>query len=135
MCITLMYVQALISSKAFVVVVPPPALGQQATNPLSQPDSRRESWHQSRRPYRSLEIVESIRQCLLPRYALGDDDIDLDGAITNARKNLAEGKSPGAGLESAYDQADAAFADLIMTSVDDQGVSLDAEVSQSFTQN
>eukprot|EP00904_Undaria_pinnatifida_P001498 jgi/Undpi1/11349/HiC_scaffold_30.g13646.m1 len=54
-----------------------------------------------------------------------DDDIDLDMAIANARADLAEGRSPGAGLESAFDQADAAFADLIVTSVDDQGVTLD----------
>lgn len=38
------------------------------------------------------------------------------------------GTSPGAGLESAFDQADAAFADLIVTSVDSQGVDLDDEV-------
>ena len=56
------------------------------------------------------------------------DDIDLDTAMANARANLAEGRSPGAGLESAFDQADAAFADLIVTSVDDQGVTLDDQV-------
>lgn len=39
-----------------------------------------------------------------------------------------QGTSPGAGLESAFDQADAAFADLIVTSVDSQGVSLEDEV-------
>ena len=48
--------------------------------------------------------------------------------MANARANLAEGRSPGAGLESAFDQADAAFADLIVTSVDDQGVTLDDQV-------
>ena len=57
-----------------------------------------------------------------------DGDIDLNKAMTNARVNLAEGRSPGAGLESAFDQADAAFADLIVTSVDDQGLNLDDEV-------
>lgn len=57
------------------------------------------------------------------------DDIDLSKAMANARSNLAEGKSPGAGLESAFDQADAAFADLIVTSMDDQGLTLDEEVS------
>ena len=57
-----------------------------------------------------------------------DGDIDLNKAIANARTNLAEGRSPGAGLESAFDQADAAFADLIVTSVDQQGLNLDDEV-------
>lgn len=57
-----------------------------------------------------------------------DGDIDLERAIENARANLAAGKSPGAGLESAYDQADAAFADLIVTSVDDQGITLEEKV-------
>lgn len=56
-------------------------------------------------------------------------DIDLEQAMKNARANLKEGRSPGAGLESAFDQADAAFADLIVTSVDDQGIVLDDEVS------
>lgn len=58
----------------------------------------------------------------------GADDIDLERAMENARANLKEGRSPGAGLESAFDQADAAFADLIVTSVDDQGITLDDEV-------
>lgn len=57
-----------------------------------------------------------------------DGDIDLNKAIANARTNLAEGRSPGAGLESAFDQADAAFADLVVTSVDQQGLNLDDEV-------
>ncbi|CAN0035693.1 unnamed protein product [Ectocarpus sp. 13 AM-2016] len=46
-----------------------------------------------------------------------------------------EGTSPGAGLESAFDQADAAFADLIVTSVDDQGVTLDDEEMQELAQS
>lgn len=58
----------------------------------------------------------------------GADNIDLERAMKNARANLKEGRSPGAGLESAFDQADAAFADLIVTSVDDQGITLDDEV-------
>lgn len=48
--------------------------------------------------------------------------------MKNARANLAEGRSPGAGLESAYDQADAAFADLIVTSVDERGINLEDQV-------
>lgn len=110
------------------MVVPPLALDQQAANPKWKPYSRRES-HQLFRLRRQFETVESIQQPLLPRYAMGDDDttIDLEGAMAAARRNLEERKSPGAGLESAYDQATAAFADLILTSVDDQGVSLDTE--------
>ena len=57
-------------------------------------------------------------------------DIDLDTAMANARVNMAEGRSPGAGLESAFDQAEAAFADLIVTSVDDQGITLDDQVTE-----
>ncbi|CAM9614479.1 unnamed protein product [Ectocarpus sp. 8 AP-2014] len=63
------------------------------------------------------------------------DDIDLSSAMANARANLAAGTSPGAGLESAFDQADAAFADLIVTSVDDQGVTLDDEEVQELAQS
>lgn len=50
--------------------------------------------------------------------------------MANARVNMAEGRSPGAGLESAFDQAEAAFADLIVTSVDDQGITLDDQVTE-----
>ncbi|CAM9176668.1 unnamed protein product [Pylaiella littoralis] len=57
----------------------------------------------------------------------GDGVIDLNSAMANARANLAAGTSPGAGLESAFDQADAAFADLIVTSIDSQGIGLDDE--------
>lgn len=45
---------------------------------------------------------------------------------------IATGTSPGAGLESAFDQADAAFADLIVTSIDSQGIGLDDEVGMPF---
>lgn len=48
--------------------------------------------------------------------------------IASSRTLPPPGTSPGAGLESAFDQADAAFADLIVTSVDSQGVDLDDEV-------
>lgn len=95
MCITSIHVHILLS-KAFVVVVPPLALDQQAANPKWKPYSRRES-HQLFRLRRQFETVESIQQPLLPRYAMGDDDttIDLEGAMAAARRNLEERKSPG----------------------------------------
>ncbi|CAM9167010.1 unnamed protein product [Hapterophycus canaliculatus] len=55
--------------------------------------------------------------------------------MQNARANLAAGTSPGAGLESAFDQADAAFADLIVTSIDDQGVTLNDEDVQELAKS
>lgn len=78
--------------------------------------------------------VDNHRSGALSATCGGSDDIDLEKAMANARVNLAEGKSPGAGLDSAFDQADAAFADLIVTSVDDQGIDLDEEVTQDRTQ-
>ncbi|CAM9329820.1 unnamed protein product [Choristocarpus tenellus] len=56
-----------------------------------------------------------------------DGDIDLKKAISDARNNLAEGTSPGAGLEDPFAQADAAYADLIVTSIDSQGLDLSEE--------
>ena len=43
-------------------------------------------------------------------------------AMANARKNLAEGTSPGAGLASSEDQANAAFADMLVVSSDNARV-------------
>jgi hypothetical protein len=51
----------------------------------------------------------------LRRAASGD--INLETALANARANLEAGVSPGAGLATADEQADAAYADLILTSV------------------
>jgi hypothetical protein len=44
-------------------------------------------------------------------------DIDLEKGLINARQNIDRGESPGAGLPTAYEQSDAAYADLILTSV------------------
>jgi hypothetical protein len=44
-----------------------------------------------------------------------------------ARACEASGMSPGAGLSSAEDQAEAAFADMINTTVDVTGEALDAD--------
>ncbi|KAG5188825.1 hypothetical protein JKP88DRAFT_25051 [Tribonema minus] len=60
------------------------------------------------------------------RHAVGGD-IELAKALDNARRNLEEGKSPGAGLATAEEQADAAYADLILTSVDQKHLSLGDE--------
>lgn len=43
---------------------------------------------------------------------------DLKKAMLNARKNLESNSSPGAGLATADEQSDAAYADLINTSMD-----------------
>ena len=46
------------------------------------------------------------------------DLIDLRSGIKNARDNLEAKTSPGAGLATAEEQAEAAYADLIVTSID-----------------
>jgi hypothetical protein len=51
------------------------------------------------------------------RRAADSGDINLEAALANARANLEAGVSPGAGLATADEQADAAYADLILTSV------------------
>jgi hypothetical protein len=51
------------------------------------------------------------------RKAANSGDINLESALANARANLEAGVSPGAGLATADEQADAAYADLILTSV------------------
>ena len=48
---------------------------------------------------------------------------DLIKAMENARNSSKKFKSPGAGLPTAEEQADAAFGDLINTSMDQQGMS------------
>lgn len=53
----------------------------------------------------------------------------LLSTLISCTYSIVTGTSPGAGLESAFDQADAAFADLIVTSIDSQGIGLDDEVS------
>jgi len=56
----------------------------------------------------------------------------LEFAMSNARKNSLEGLSPGAGLMTAEEQAEAAFADLINTSLDgaDRNALTGAEISE-----
>jgi hypothetical protein len=44
--------------------------------------------------------------------------------MADARKCAAAGLSPGAGLATAEEQSDAAYADLINTSVDQRGLDL-----------
>lgn len=53
-----------------------------------------------------------------------DNEISVD-AFRNARKNLDEKSSPGAGLETADEQAQAAYADLIITTFDQRGINED----------
>jgi len=42
--------------------------------------------------------------------------------MSNARENAKQGLSPGAGLATADEQSDAAYADLINTSMDQKGI-------------
>ncbi|CAM9741290.1 unnamed protein product, partial [Heterosigma akashiwo] len=51
----------------------------------------------------------------------------LQAAMENARKNQEAGYSPGAGLKTADEQSDAAYADLINTCIDQQGISLSSD--------
>lgn len=48
----------------------------------------------------------------------GRDSPSLEISLQSARESLEAGVSPGAGLETADEQAEAAFADLILTSLD-----------------
>ena len=45
-----------------------------------------------------------------------DEDKEMQKALQNARDCVAKGVSPGAGLD-AFESADAAYADLILTSM------------------
>lgn len=61
---------------------------------------------------------QSLRmQMMMMSVRDGDDDI-IVRAMKNARDNEGSGTSPGAGLPTADEQADAAYADLINTSMD-----------------
>jgi len=57
----------------------------------------------------------------------------IQKALRDARQNLSDGKSPGAGLESIEDQAAAAYADLINTSMGFDG-DLSEEDAEGFAQ-
>lgn len=107
-----------------------------AGNSFLQPPTRSPRGHPQKRAGLSLldsqDSMERKRE-ILRCTTQGSDDIDLRNGMMNARANLAEGRSPGAGLESAYDQADAAYADLIVTSVDNQGIALGEEVCSCAT--
>mmetsp|Transcript_29238 Transcript_29238/g.49070 ORF Transcript_29238/g.49070 Transcript_29238/m.49070 type:complete len:164 (-) Transcript_29238:1284-1775(-) len=53
------------------------------------------------------------------------DDLEKENtrvAMENARKSYQSGLSPGAGLATADEQAEAAYADLINTSMDQRGI-------------
>eukprot|EP01041_Mallomonas_annulata_P003328 gene3328-6586_t len=53
----------------------------------------------------------------------GGVEDDLKRAMENARKSASSSLSPGAGLLTADEQAEAAFGDLINTSMDQRGIS------------
>lgn len=49
-------------------------------------------------------------------------DVKLTESMKNARECESKGLSPGAGLATADEQSDAAYADLINTSIDQRGI-------------
>jgi hypothetical protein len=51
-----------------------------------------------------------------------EKQLELEKAMKNARENQKKGLSPGAGLATADEQSDAAYADLINTSMDQKGI-------------
>ena len=64
-------------------------------------------------------ICDQRQQSLRMQMAVRDGDNDsIVRAMKNARDNEGRGTSPGAGLPTADEQADAAYADLINTSMD-----------------
>jgi hypothetical protein len=54
--------------------------------------------------------------------SLKEEKLATERALAAARACEAQGLSPGAGLATAEEQADAAYADLINTTMDQQGV-------------
>ena len=66
---------------------------------------------------------------LTPTHSrMSSNDESLEESMKNARKCSDRGLSPGAGLATADEQSDAAYADLINTSMDQRGIdSLSAE--------
>lgn len=64
-------------------------------------------------------ICDQRQKSLRMQMAVRDEDDDsIVRAMKNARDNEGSGTSPGAGLPTADEQADAAYADLINTSMD-----------------
>jgi hypothetical protein len=62
------------------------------------------------------------------RVFSGDNnDKEIVKAMENARNCEKQGLSPGAGLCTAEEQAEAAYADLINTSMDQRGIDLSQE--------
>lgn len=62
---------------------------------------------------------QSLRMQMMMMMSVRDgDDDSIVRAMKNARDNEGSGTSPGAGLPTADEQADAAYADLINTSMD-----------------
>ena len=78
----------------------------------------------ARRPSRAARAVAVAAAA----DADADDDASLTSALANARASARAGFSPGAGLElGAEAQAEAAYADLINTSLDVGGATIDAD--------
>jgi len=79
--------------------------------------------------YKSINNMNNINKYYMKRMKLtslssskSEKQIELEKAMSNARENAAKGLSPGAGLATADEQSDAAYADLINTSMDQKGI-------------
>jgi len=70
--------------------------------------------------------LHTIPRLLRLECSSSADDKDLTSSMQAARDNAARDSSPGAGLD-AFEAADAAYADLINTSIDQRNITLTAE--------
>jgi hypothetical protein len=72
--------------------------------------------------------VSRVSRARADADADADADAPLTSALANARASARAGFSPGAGLElTAEEQAAAAYADLVNTSLDADGATIDAD--------
>ena len=70
----------------------------------------------------SLGIKRKIQLKQNENVQVDEDEMDMNHALMNARLNIEERRSPGAGLKSADEQSDAAYADLINTTMEQRGL-------------
>ena len=68
-------------------------------------------------------LLSSAKEQQQPKLS-SNSNKDIDKAIAAAKECERNGLSPGAGLPTAEEQAEAAYADLINTSVSQRGLSL-----------
>ena len=71
------------------------------------------------RAFKSRAYMSSRRLALhLSKSTADRDNTDLERALAQAKENRDSNQSPGAGVEDAFEAAEAAYADLILTSID-----------------